>query len=88
MCTQLTKEKDQLETDKHHIKEDLCQLQVEIQDNVHAVKSLQDTMEKLQLVKKKLRSTRHTVVTAPSQKLNTTPTFQLQVSPRLCGGPG
>ena len=60
MCNELNKEKDRLEVNKHHIREDLCQLQLEIKDNVTAVKTLQDTMERLKLAKQKLRTVQHT----------------------------
>ena len=58
VCTQLAEEKNQLEANKHHIREGLSQLQTEIQGNSQAVRSLQSTVERLQLVKKKMSNPR------------------------------
>ena len=43
-----------MEVEKEHVKLDLCSLQTEIQGNEKAVKSLQQTMDRLQKSKQKL----------------------------------
>lgn len=80
MCNELTKEKDKLEVDKKHVRQDLGKLRMEIQGNVHAMKTLQETMEKL---KKRKRKKRHQPCPMISQLTENVSTSYVTVSTKI-----
>lgn len=79
MCGQLTKEKNQLEEDKRHVKQDLSRLQTEIAGNVHSVKTLENKMERLQ--KEKLKKIVHRIPTSVLPEEAKSVTLKVRIVP-------
>lgn len=81
MCDHLTKEKNQLEEEKKHIKQDLSKLQTEIQGNAYSVKTLEEKMERLQFERLK-KSGRSSTVVLPEEAKSVT--FEVGIKFHRC----